>query len=218
MSGQLYKFLDEDLRSMHGGHGRWTPGCWRWVRGPLQPCRYGLHFVTVAHLPLWAGPTLWLAEAVGKRLTGDDKVVVRRGRITTRVEAWNARTAQLFACDCAERALPIFECACPGDTRPREAVAAARRFAGGMASQEELSRYAGMARAAAGMAMLAVSTIDLWAAGLAARAALRAAEANAAGAAADAAWAASYGGDGANEQEWQARHLADMLGLPWDVA
>jgi hypothetical protein len=39
--------------------------------------------------------------------------------------------ARIFACDCAERALPIFERERPDDKRPREAIATARRFATG---------------------------------------------------------------------------------------
>jgi hypothetical protein len=34
-----------------------------------------------------------------------------------------------WAADCAERALPVFEAKAPNDTRPREAIAAARAFA-----------------------------------------------------------------------------------------
>lgn len=46
---------------------------------------------------------------------------------------------RLFACDCAERVLPIFERERPGDKRPREAIETARRFARGEASERELS-------------------------------------------------------------------------------
>ena len=41
------------------------------------------------------------------------------------------RLARLFAADCAERVLPIFERARPTDTRPRDAIAVARAFARG---------------------------------------------------------------------------------------
>jgi len=36
-----------------------------------------------------------------------------------------------WAADCAERTLPIFEAAAPGDTRPRDAIAGIRAFARG---------------------------------------------------------------------------------------
>ena len=49
------------------------------------------------------------------------------------------RIARLFACDCAERSLPLFEKACPHDKRPREAIAVARAFALGGATPSELA-------------------------------------------------------------------------------
>jgi hypothetical protein len=38
------------------------------------------------------------------------------------------RVLALWAADCAERALPLFEAGCPGDPRPREAVDACREW------------------------------------------------------------------------------------------
>ncbi|MCM6777041.1 exonuclease SbcC [Nocardia sp. CDC159] len=38
------------------------------------------------------------------------------------------RTATDWAADCAERVLPLFETAAPGDARPREAIAGAREY------------------------------------------------------------------------------------------
>ena len=56
---------------------------------------------------------------------------------------------RLFACDCAEQALPIYEKDYPDDKRPRKAVETARLFAEGKATQEELAaaRYAAKAAA-----------------------------------------------------------------------
>ena len=48
------------------------------------------------------------------------------------------RIARLFAADCAEAVLPIFERAHPGDTRPSEAIEAARQFARGALDAETL--------------------------------------------------------------------------------
>ena len=39
------------------------------------------------------------------------------------------RTLSIWAADCAERVLPLFEAACPNDRRPREAIDALREFA-----------------------------------------------------------------------------------------
>ena len=52
-------------------------------------------------------------------------------------EAERDRIARLFACDAAETELHLFERECPGDRRPREAIAVARRFAIGNASNSE---------------------------------------------------------------------------------
>ena len=43
----------------------------------------------------------------------------------------DAKTPRLWACDCAERVLPIFESDRPGDLRPRDAIRASRRYARG---------------------------------------------------------------------------------------
>ena len=56
---------------------------------------------------------------------------------------------RLFACDCAEQALPIYEKDYPDDKRPRQAVETARLFAEGKATQEELAAAGAAARAAA---------------------------------------------------------------------
>ena len=59
---------------------------------------------------------------------------------------------RLFACDCAEQALPIYEKDYPDDKRPRKAVETARLFAEGKATQKELAAAWYAARAAAGAA------------------------------------------------------------------
>lgn len=48
------------------------------------------------------------------------------------------RVLLLFAADCAEMVLPVFEAAQPGDDRPRRAIEATRRYALGSATAEEL--------------------------------------------------------------------------------
>ena len=43
------------------------------------------------------------------------------------------RLVGLWAADCAERVLPLFEAKAPSDTRPREAIEGIRAFARGKA-------------------------------------------------------------------------------------
>jgi hypothetical protein len=54
-----------------------------------------------------------------------------------------------LACDCAERVLPIYEQAYPGDERPRRAIDVSRRLARGEAALEELDAAWNLAKIAA---------------------------------------------------------------------
>ena len=89
-------------------------------------------------------------------------------------EAERDRVSRLFACDCAEAVLPIFESHFPNDNRPRETIKTVRKVANEESDKEELAA----ARDAAWAAWAAA-----WAAGAAAGAAWDAR---------DAAWAAAW--------------------------
>ena len=117
-----------------------------------------------------------------------------------------------FSCDCAEQALALVP---QPDQRSLEAIAVARLFADGKASQEELDAASDAASAAASAASAAASAASAasdasdasdaaWAASDAAWAASDAAWA-AAGAASAAAWAAWAAGAAA--RAWQADRL-----------
>jgi hypothetical protein len=177
---KFYKVLGRDGLVCHGGTGVWRKNRWRGVRGPLVPCENGLHLCRAEHLVLWLGPTIWRAEYDGEMVDLDDKVVVRRARVTERIDAWNERTARLFAADCAERVLSLFESVYPGDDRPRAAIQAARDFAEARAIETATAANAAWAAEAARAAV--------WAAE--ARAIETATAANAAWAAQAATWAA----------------------------
>jgi len=163
---EVFKVTGTDGTAHHGGNGKWTKNRWRSVKGEIIPCENGLHLCRRQDLLTWLGPVIWRAEYEGELVEADDKVVARRARVVERLDNWNERTARLFAADCAERVLPIFEKAFPGDDRPRRAIEAARAYANG--------RITAAARAAAWDAAWA-------AAGDAARAAARAAAGDAAG-------------------------------------
>ncbi len=94
------------------------------------------------------------------------------------------RALRMYACDCAGNVLHVYEALCPNDSRPRNAIAVARRFANGDATREEL--------AAAEAASAAASA-----------AAYAAARYAAAYAASSAAYAAAYAADAAAERAWQ---------------
>jgi hypothetical protein len=78
---------------------------------------------------------------------------------------------RLFATDCAEMVLPIYEKQYPNDNRPRKAIQAARDYANGLISAKEFAAARAAAWAAASAAMDAA-----WAARAAASAARDAAD------------------------------------------
>ena len=141
----------------------------------------------------WLNEAIWIVDYRGERLDCDDKVVVREARLVKQIKTWNERTARLFACDCAERALKKY--GKNPDPRSLEAVQVARRFSNGKATRRELNAARDAAWAAARDAA--------WDAAGAARAAAR----DAAGAARDAAW------DAARDAAWDAAGAA-----AWDAA
>jgi hypothetical protein len=202
-----YKCLNADGKPANGGtgvwalpvknaDGTWTPGDWMPRIENIKLCERGYHGCEFADVLKWAAAKLYVMETRGEVVVGDNKIVTQEARLLSEVEAWNDRVLRLFACDCAERALPLFEQNHPDDKRPRLCIETARRFANGQATREELAA----AWAAAGAAAEAAA----WAAaGAAAEAA--------AGSAAWAAWAAGSAARAA-ERDWQTQHLAEMLG------
>ena len=183
MSATYYKFTNEDGSSCNGGSGKWVRNRWRSVKGGIVPCSNGLHLCREQDLLHWFGPKLWIAEVDvgGEIVEQSDKFVVRRARVVEHVETWNERTARLFACDCAQKAMDLVG---SPDPRSLTAIEVARRYAQGKATRDELAA----ARAAARDVALDATLDAAWAA--ARDAALDAAWA-AARAAAWAAWAAA---------------------------
>ncbi len=207
------KWLSEDGSAYHGGSGKWAlpttrkPGAWMpTIEGTIEPCHNGYHLCRLPpklDMLSWCAPALFVAEYRGTTAADDDKIAVREARLLVRVTTWNERSARLFACDCAQRVLPLYEKEAPDDDRPRKSIETARLFAKGRATQKELAAARDAARAAA------------WAAaGDAAWAAARAAARDAARAAAwAAAWAAARDAARAAEKKWQLENLAGRLDL-----
>jgi hypothetical protein len=69
------------------------------------------------------------------------------GRLTLSED--DRRVLAVWAADCAERALPLFEAQAPGDRRPRDAIDALRAFARGERRMGELRALSARAHAAA---------------------------------------------------------------------
>ena len=226
MIHKCYKVTGMGGNPCHGGQGKWIPGEWREESG-TEPCSPGmLHLCKDARQLLeWLHAEIWEAEYDDAKLVIDhgDKLAVQRARTVRKIEAWNERTARIFACDCAESVLSLYEKEHPGDKRPRQAIDTARRFADGKATKKELTATRAAARNAAEAVEAAAWAAEDAAMDAARRAAWAAAWAgawDAAWAAArDAAWAAVDAAWAAKDAAWdsamaeQASRLAALLGI-----
>jgi hypothetical protein len=193
------------------------PGKWLPKVDCLELCVSGWHGCRDGDILNYLDANIYEIETRGEILTDEDKFSVQRIRLLRKCENWNERTALLFACDCAERVLPIFEKEFPDDKRPRIAIETARQYANGKATTEELdaawvaawdaawaAKAAGAAAEAAraaGWAARAAGEAAGWAAGRAAVWAAKAAEAARA-----AVWAARNA-----EKKWQTNKLLILL-------
>jgi hypothetical protein len=210
-----YKGLNTDGASPYQGFvwplpvyegGTWVAaGKWVTWDGPLVACASGIHYCTQSQVVHWLQPTLYAFEAAGETVNGGNKSICSRGRLLYKIDAWNEQTQRLFAAECAERVLPIYEKEHPSDTRPRDAILASRQFAFGLIGAAAWAAARDAARAAAWAAA--------WAAARdAARAAARDAAWDAArDAARAAAWAAAWAA--ARDAAWDAARDA-----AWDAA
>jgi hypothetical protein len=212
---KFYKVLNNDASCFWGGTGKWflpegrKPGEWMpAIEGELSPCENGYHVLPVGQLLYWLGPAIFEVQVKGKGISRADKSVYPQARLVRKLEAWNDRTARLFACDCADHVLGIYEKKYPEDKRPRKAIETARLFAEGKATKEELDAALAAARAAALAAAGAA-----WAAALAAARAAALAAAGAAWDAAGAAWDAAGAAARAAERKWQVGLLKKILGI-----
>ena len=205
----LYKWTDAEGKTWGGFQwplpqgdkpGAWVPA----LEGEIIPCEHGYHACKTQDLTRWISTRLFVIECQGDvvRQEDNDNKSVYRGpcRLIREVAAWNERTARLFACDCADHVLPIYEKAYPNDTRVRDCIAVVRRYADGAATESELATAAAHAYAAA------------YAAAHATDAAAYATDA-AAYAAATNAYAATNAAAYATERQWQTKHFIEMLGL-----
>ena len=212
MTTVYYKWLREGQKPTHADAEPWVPGEWRSVTGKIEACHNGLHACRAEHLPEWINQELWVLEP-GKRVRvvdAGDKVVMRKARIVERLR-WNDTVARLFAADCAEHVLHLFERERPDDDRPRKAIEATRAFARG---EIDRAAWAAARDAAWAAAWAADRDADRAAAWAADRAAARDAACAAAWAAdrdADwaADWAAAWAAAWAAERAWQGNRLLE---------
>ena len=116
------------------GPGQWLPT----VERDLVTYENGYEVYTPKQLLQYLGPAIWEVEVRGELLETGKVTMVREARIIAPTH-WNERTARLFACDCADRALKGERKAGRKlDERSSDAVQVARHCAEGQATEQEL--------------------------------------------------------------------------------
>ena len=160
----LYKWMLErnGRRATAALRKPWSVAVGEWTAKETPVlCESGWHGVeekdVLTHLPYETGAQLWEVEVKGKRLKGDDKFCAAQMRLVRLVGVTTEQNLRLFACDCAEDVLHVFEEKYPDDNRPRQAIEVARRFANGEATREELNAAVSAARLAYSAAYSAYS-------------------------------------------------------------
>lgn len=135
-----YHFLQANMRAGEGDEPPWEIGESRTIANPafISLCSYGYH----SSPSLWdalhyaPGPVACLVEVSEPTKRDDSKQVSISRKLIKAVNV--ERELRLFACDCAERVLYLFERERPADSRPRDAINIARAFANGSATHAEL--------------------------------------------------------------------------------
>ena len=204
-----YKILGKGGVAINGGTGQWSlpqdgkPGAWMPKIENIEPCVRGYHLCRVEDLVYWLNEEIYEAEGRGKFVRYENKDVFPEARLLRKLDTWDEKSGRLFAADCVEHVLHIFEKKYPNDNRPRAAIRAARDFAYRKITKSQLTAARDAARDAARAAA--------WDA---ARDAARAAAWDAARAAAwDAAWDAAGAAARAAERKWQSTKLREVLNI-----
>jgi hypothetical protein len=101
-----YKFLTADGASVFTRFA-WprpngAPG--DWVSAVVEPCRSGVHACRPSDLPYWAGHVLYEIELVGEVVEARTKLVAPRGRLLSRIPAWEDGVRDAYTRMCADRA------------------------------------------------------------------------------------------------------------------
>jgi hypothetical protein len=218
MEVTYYKWLNPDRTTTYQDVkwpkrvGVWTPN-----KTPVL-CSSGWHLATHQGIGEHArsGAVLWIAEGRGESSDQDDKIAFTSARLVSEVGTLTHETSVLWAAACAKRVLTIYEDKYPGDKRPREAIAAAVKWAKNP-TEKNRAAYANAANAAANDANAAAANAAAANAAYAAYAAAYAADANAAdanAAAANAVYAHAVYANGearTAERTWQSNRLIALI-------
>jgi len=212
-----YKFLTSEHKGEYSDYdySEYLPkenesGAWLPTVETLSICESGYHCFEPKDILSWINAELWEVEVGGDVLKGDKKLCAQQIRFIRKIEAWNEKTARLFACWCVRQIWHLL-----ADERSKNAVIVAEKYANGEATESELAAARAAARAAAGddaraatwAAACAAARDDAWAATW--DAAWASAGDAAWASAGDASWIATRDAAG----EAQILHLLEMLGI-----
>jgi len=130
---KFYKVLAKWQKSCHGGDHVWEVGKWYEVSGELIPCQNGFHLCRQKDLLKWICEEIWEAQFEGEVIDSDNKLVVRKARITKKCAKWNETSARLFACDCAQDVIHLIP-----EPEVQRCIDVARKYASQEVPYEEL--------------------------------------------------------------------------------
>ena len=218
---KTYKCLTANGKGPYSGASYDLSGKWLPKIEKLVMCESGYHSFQKKDVFEWLNERIFECETRGEILEDGEKLASQEIRFVRELK-WNETNQRLFAADCAERVLPIFEERYPNDDRPRKAIEAARLYARGeIGAAARAAAQAAAGEAAAGEASWeasqAASRTASWAASWAAsQAAPWAASWDASAAARRAASqaarrAAPWDAAGDVERKWQVRRLFEYL-------
>jgi hypothetical protein len=75
-----------------------------WVESEVATCRSGIHACRSLDLPFWLTPALYEIELDGPVDEHPMKLIAPRGRLLTRIDAWNEESRLAYAQMCIARA------------------------------------------------------------------------------------------------------------------
>lgn len=149
MSTTLYKFLRTGLKSQYGNH-TWKLGECYEVAEDLVYCNKGFHgsvkpLDALSYVP---GEIIALVEVEGKNIIHDDKQCWSKMRIVD-ARKWTKKTSVELAIFAAEQVIGFYEERYPNDTRPSDAIKAAKAYLEDLSDAANAVRAAHAANAAA---------------------------------------------------------------------
>jgi hypothetical protein len=199
-----YKFLRPGRIGPFSGFPWPEAGVWVHADGDVAACRRGIHACRISDLPWWLADELWEIELEGRVQVNEHKILAPAGRLRSQIAGWTPACAQDYADACAWRA-------------QGRAVQALTR-AGHRNAADELAACATLDDVLLAARQLGEAIpdtrISLTIAGDGAVRALAGAPPTSAYIAAHAAMRLDGAEGYAAERAWQARWIAQRLGLP----